>query len=139
MKGNDYNITYPEVCLLLKKSKRTVSRYIKNGLLNSEKIGNQYLFNRNEVEKLNKTKRTKRTDKTKPERDIISFLKEQIKVKDEQIKEYQERSRETNIMFNRLQNQLLLTGDKKEVKQDKEDRQDKKEKGLNGFFKRLFK
>jgi len=139
MKGNDYNITYPEVCLLLKKSKRTVSRYIKKGLLNSEKIGNQYLFNRNEVEKLNKTKRTKRTDKTKPERDIISFLKEQIKVKDEQIKEYQERSRETNIMFNRLQNQLLLTGDKKEVKQDKEDRQDKKEKGLNGFFKRLFK
>jgi len=139
MTGNDYNITYPEVCLLLKKSKRTVSRYIKNGLLNSEKIGNQYLFNRNEVEKLNKTKRTKRTDKTKPERDIISFLKEQIKVKDEQIKEYQERSRETNIMFNRLQNQLLLTGDKKEVKQDKEDRQDKKEKGLNGFFKRLFK
>ena len=139
MKGNDYNITYPEVCLLLKKSKRTVSRYIKKGLLNSEKIGNQYLFNRNEVEKLNKTKRTKRTDKTKPERDIISFLKEQIKVKDEQIKEYQERSRETNIMFNRLQNQLLLTGDKKEVKEDKEDRQDKKEKGLNGFFKRLFK
>jgi len=139
MKGNDYNISYLEACKLLKKSKRTVSRYIKKGLLNSEKIGNQYLFNRNEVEKLNKTKRTKRTDKTKPERDIISFLKEQIKVKDEQIKEYQERSRETNIMFNRLQNQLLLTGDKKEVKQDKEDRQDKKEKGLNGFFKRLFK
>ena len=139
MKGNDYNISYLEACKLLKKSKRTVSRYIKKGLLNSEKIGNQYLFNRNEVEKLNKTKRTKRTDKTKPERDIISFLKEQIKVKDEQIKEYQERSRETNIMFNRLQNQLLLTGDKKEVKQDKEDRQDKKEKGSNGFFKRLFK
>jgi len=142
MKGNDYNISYLEACKLLKKSKRTVSRYIKKGLLNSEKIGNQYLFNRNEVEKLNKTKRTKRTDKTKPERDIISFLKEQIKVKDEQINKLLERSRETNIMFNRLQNQLLLTGDKEEGKkdkEDKEDRQDKKEKGLNGFFKRLFK
>jgi len=44
-------------------------------------------------------------------------------------------------MFNRLQNQLLLTGDKEEGKkdkEDKEDRQDKKEKGLNGFFKKLF-
>jgi excisionase family DNA binding protein len=139
MKGNDNNISYLEACRILKKSKRTVSRYIKKGLLNPEMVGNEYKFNRVDLLKLNKRKRTKRTDKTKSERDIISFLKEQIKVKDEQIKEYQERSRETNIMFNRLQNQLLLTGDKKEVKEDKEDRQDKKEKGLNGFFKRLFK
>lgn len=35
-------------------------------------------------------------------------------------------------MFNRLQNQLLLTG-------DKEAKADKKGQGINGFFKRLFK
>jgi len=141
MKGES-NVTLLEACKLLKVSKRTVSRYIKKGLLNPEINGNEYKFNRSDLLKFKKTKRTKKTNKTKPESDIISFLKEQIKEKDEQINKLLERSRETNIMFNRLQNQLLLTGDKEEGKkdkEDKEDRQDKKEKGLNGFFKRLFK
>ena len=109
--------------------------------MNPEINGNEYKFNRSDLLKFKKTKRTKKTNKTKPESDIISFLKEQIKEKDEQINKLLERSRETNIMFNRLQNQLLLTGDKEEGKkdkEDKEDRQDKKEKGLNGFFKKLF-
>lgn len=141
MKENEYNITYPEACKLLKKSKRTVSRYIKKGLIKPERIKNklgtlEYRFNRSDLSKYKKTKRTK---KTKPESNIIEFLKDQIKIKDEQIKELLERNRETNIMFNRLQNQLLLTGDKKEDREVKEDRQDKKRKGLNGFFKRLFK
>jgi len=144
MKGES-NVTLLEACKLLKVSRRTVSRYIKKGLLNPEINGNEYKFNRSNLLKFNKTKRTKKTNKIKSESDIISFLKDQIKgkddqikVKDEQIKEILERSRETNIMFNRLQNQLLLTGDKKEDIKDKEDRQDKKEKGLNGFFKKLF-
>jgi len=140
MKGES-NVTLLEACKLLKVSKRTVSRYIKKGLLNPEINGNEYKFNRSDLLKFKKTKRTKKTNKTKPESDIISFLKEQIKEKDEQINKLLERSRETNIMFNRLQNQLLLTGDKEEGKkdkEDKEDRQDKKEKGLNGFFKKLF-
>jgi len=42
-------------------------------------------------------------------------------------------------MFNRLQNQLLLTGDKKEERKDREAKQDKKGQGINGFLKRLFK
>ena len=140
MKGES-NVTLLEACKLLKVSRRTVSRYIKKGLLNPEINGNEYKFNRSDLLKFKKTKRTKKTNKTKPESDIISFLKEQIKEKDEQINKLLERSRETNIMFNRLQNQLLLTGDKEEGKkdkEDKEDRQDKKEKGLNGFFKKLF-
>jgi len=140
MKGES-NVTLLEACKLLKVSKRTVSRYIKKGLLNPEINGNEYKFNRSDLLKFKKTKRTKKTNKTKPESDIISFLKEQIKEKDEQINKLLERSRETNIMFNRLQNQLLLTGNKEEGKkdkEDKEDRQDKKEKGLNGFFKKLF-
>jgi len=145
MKGEN-NVTLFQACKLLKVSKRTVSRYIKNGLIKPERIKNklgtlEYRFNKSDLLKFNKTKRTNKTYKTKPESDIISFLKEQIKEKDEQINKLLERSRETNIMFNRLQNQLLLTGDKEEEKkdkEDKEDRQDKKEKGLNGFFKKLF-
>lgn len=144
MKENEYNITYTEACKLLKKSKRTVSRYIKNGWLNPERIESkrgtlEYRFNRNDLLKYKKPGRTEQKEKTRPESDIVSFLKNQLKVKDEQIKELLERSRETNIMFNRLQNQLLLTEGKKEERVDKEDRVDKKGQGINGFFKRLFK
>ena len=134
-------LTFTEACKILKKSKRTVSRYIKNGWLNPEKIESQrgtleYRFNRDD---LSKFKKPGKTEKTRPENDTITFLKDQIKVKDETIKELLERSRETNILLNRLQNQLLLTGDKKEEKKDREVRADKKSQGINGFFKRLFK
>ena len=137
-------IIFSEACKILKKSKRTVSRYIKNGWLKPKKIKSkrgtlQYKFTRDSLLKFKKPGRTERTEQTRPENDIITFLKEQIKVKDEQIKELLERSRETNIMFNRLQNQLLLTGDKKEERKDREVREDKKGQGINGFFRRLFK
>jgi predicted site-specific integrase-resolvase len=36
--GIKSDITFIEACKLLKKSKRTISRYIKNGLLNPDKI-----------------------------------------------------------------------------------------------------
>jgi len=142
MKGKN-NVTLSEACKLLGKSRRTVSRYIKNGLIKPERIKNklgtlEYRFNRSDLLKFKRTKRTEKTKKTKPGSDIISFLKDQLKEKDEQINKLLERSRETNILLNRLQNQLLLTGDKEEDKEDKEDRQDKKRKGLNGFFKKLF-
>ena len=131
-------VSFTEASKILGKSKRTVSRYIKNGLIKPERIKNklgtlEYKFNRSDLLKFKKTKRTK---KTKSGSDIISFLKEQLKEKDEQINKLLERSRETNIMFNRLQNQLLLTGDKKE---DREDKEDKKGQGINGWLKRLFK
>jgi len=138
---NDYNINLSEACKLLKKSKRTVSRYIKNDWLNPERIESkkgtlEYRFSRSDLLKFKKPGKTEdRTEQTRPEGDIITFLKEQVKVKDKQINELIERSRETNILLKGLQNQLLLTGDNKE---DKVDRQDKKEKGLNGFFKKLF-
>jgi len=142
MKGKD-NITLSEACKLLKVSKRTVSRYIKNGWLKPEKIESErgtleYRFNQVDLLKFKKPGKTERKEKTRPDSDIISFLKEQLKEKDEQINKLLERSRETNIMFNRLQNQLLLTGDKKEDRKDRGVKQDKKSQGLNGFFKRLF-
>lgn len=134
-------ITFSEACKILKKSKRTVSRYIKNGWLNPEKIESQrgtleYRFNRVDLIKF---KKPEKTEKTRPENDIIALLKDQLKVKDKQINELIERSRETNILLNRLQNQLLLTGDKKEERKDRGAREDKKGQGINGFFKRLFK
>jgi len=132
--NNSGTLTFLEACKILKKSKRTVSRYIKNGWLKPEKIESQrgtleYRFNQVDLLKFKKPKRIKQT---RPESDIVAFLKEQIKAKDDQINKLLERSRETNIMFNRLQNQLLLTG-------DKEAREDKKRQGINGFLKRLFK
>ena len=121
------------------KSKRTVSRYIKAGLLNPERIKNklgtlEYRFNRNDLLKFKKTKRPKQIKKTKTESGIITFLKEQLKNKDDQINKLLERSRETNILLNRLQNQLLLTGD---IKEDREDRGDKTGQGINGWLKRF--
>jgi len=134
-------ITFSEACKLLKKSKRTVGRYIKNGWLNPEKIKSQrgtleYRFNQVDLLKF---KKPGKTEKTRPENDIITFLKNQIKVKDKQINELIERSRETNILLKGLQNQLLLTEGKTVKEKDREVKEDKKGQGINGFFRRLFK
>ncbi len=144
MSNQGETLTFSEACKILKKSKRTVSRYIKNGWLNPEKIESnrgtlEYRFNQANLLKFKKPGRTGKTEQTRPDTDIITFLKDQIKIKDETIKELIERSRETNILLKGLQNQLLLTGDKKEEKKDREVRADKRSQGINGFFKRLFK
>ena len=139
------DLTFSEACKILKKSKRTVSRYIKNSWLNPERIESErgtleYRFNRADLVKFKKPGKTgQRTEQTRPESGIVAFLKEQIKVKDEQIKELLERSRENNILLKGLQNQLLLTGDKKEDRKDREAKADKKGQGVYGFLKRLFK
>ena len=137
-------ISFTEASKILGKSKRTVSRYIKNGLLNPERIESkrgtlEYRFSQANLLKFKKSGRTERTEQTRPENDIITFLKDQIKIKDETISQLIERSRETNILLKGLQNQLLLTEGKKEVRKDKEDKPDKTGQGINGFFKRLFK
>ena len=52
------NLTFNEVCQALGKSKRTVSRYIKKGWLNPEKIkgqkGFEYRFSQSEIESFKK-------------------------------------------------------------------------------------
>jgi len=136
-------LTFIEACKILKKSKRTVSRYIKKGWLKPERIESkrgtlQYRFNQANLLKFKKPGRTEKTEQTRPDTDIITFLKDQIKVKDKQINELIERSRETNILLKGLQNQLLLTDGKKEVRKDRAVKPDKTGQGLNGFFKRLF-
>jgi len=143
--NNRGSITFSEACKLLKRSKRTVSRYIKNGWLKPEKIESQrgtleYRFSRSDLLKFKKPGKTEdRTEQTRPENDIVALLKEQLKIKDKQINELIERSRETNILLKGLQNQLLLTEGKKEVRKDREAKADKKGQGINGFFKRLFR
>ena len=145
MINNRGSITFSEACKLLKRSKRTVSRYIKNGWLKPEKIESkkgtlEYRFNRADLIKFKKPEKTEqRTEQTRPEGDIVAFLKDQLKVKDKQINQLIERSRETNILLKGLQNQLLLTEGKKEVREDKEDRPDKKGQRWNSWLKRLFK
>ena len=137
----DNNITFSEACTILKKSKRTVSRYIKNGWLNPEKIESkrgtlEYRFNRTDLLKF---KKPEKTEQTRPENDIIALLKEQVKIKDEQINQLIERSRETNILLKGLQNQLFLTEGKTIKEKDRGVKEDKKGQGINGFFKRLFR
>ena len=52
------DLTLKEVCEILGKSKRTVSRYIKNGWLNPEKVkvqkGIEYRFSQSEIESFKK-------------------------------------------------------------------------------------
>ena len=144
MSNQGETLTFSEACKILKKSKRTVSRYIKNGWLNPEKIESQrgtleYRFNQANLLKFKKPERTERTEQTRPENDIIAILKDQLKQKDKQINQLIERSRETNILLKGLQNQLLLTGDKKEERKDRGVKEDKKGQGLNGWVKRIFK
>jgi len=139
--GTDYNITFFEACEILKRSKRTISRYIKNGWLSPEKILSQrgtleYRFNRNDLLKF---KKPEKIEQTRPENDIVALLKEQLKVKDKQINELMERSREANILLKGLQNQLLLTENKTIKEKDREAKADKRGQGINGFFKRLFR
>lgn len=166
-------INFIEACKILGKSERTLSRYIKKSLIIPEKIRSQkgsieYRFNRAELEafKIPGTDkiRTDIIDDTRQDtgqnRDVIILLKEttevlkdQLKIKDEQIKSMSkkidqliERSRESNILIKGMANKLLLIEGKnkeenrEDIKQDirQDIRQDRGQK-IKGFFKRLFK
>jgi len=158
MTKTDLNLK--EVCEILKKSKRTVSRYIKNGWLNPEKVkvqkGIEYRFSRSEVEDLKKPDTTgqmtrqniiddKNNDTLSLLKDTMKLLQKQLKAKDTQIINMLDRQRETNILMGQLQNRVLLLEDKSKGKRpDKNDRTDDttsqvKWQGINGFFRRLFK
>jgi len=156
----DYNISFSEACKILKKSKRTVSRYIKAGKLNPEKIksqkGIEYRFNLTELESFKKPDTTgqttrqniiddKNNDTLSLLNDTMKLLQKQLKAKDTQIINMLDRQRETNILMGQLQNRVLLLEDKSRGKgSDKKDRTGDttgqiKWQGINGFFRRLFK
>jgi hypothetical protein len=166
-------INFIEACKILGKSERTLSRYIKKSLIIPEKIRSQkgsieYRFNRAKLEafKIPGTDKIrtdiiddKRQD-TGQNRDVIILLKEttevlkdQLKIKDEQIKSMSkkidqliERSRESNILIKGMANKLLLIEgknkeeNKEDIKQDiRQDTRQGSGQKIKVFFKRLFK
>jgi excisionase family DNA binding protein len=121
-------LTFKETCNILGKSKRTVSRYIKKGLLNPEKVrgqkGIEYRFNRTEVESIKNPETTgqetgqnqkvdiKDDDTLSLLKDNMKLLQKQLKSKDQQIKKLLDRQRETNYLMGQLHSRILLLEDK---------------------------
>ena len=83
------DITFIEACKILGKSERTLSRYIKNGLINPERIKSergtiQYRFSQADLEslkipgkdKIRQDIRPDRKDKTGQDNEVITLLKE---------------------------------------------------------------
>jgi len=133
------DISLQEACKILKKSRRTVSRYISNGILNPKKVKSdkgslEYRFELKEVENFKISGKVARTDRqairqdTGQNKEVITLLKEttqvlrnQLNVKDKQIKSLGnkidgliERSRETNILIKGLTNKVLMLEGKTE-------------------------
>ena len=139
--ANNNNLTLKEVCQELGISKRTITRYIKKGILNPEKEKSEngileYRFKKSEIEKFNNpditTSQTTRqniksesnnNDTLSLLKDNMKLLEKQLKAKDRQINKMLERQRETNILIGQLQNKVLLLEDKSKGKrQDKNDK-----------------
>ena len=160
MSNQGETLTFKEASKILGKSERTLSRYIKKKLLNPDKIktekGTKYLFNRSEVENLKKPDTTgqmtgqnifdnKNNDTLSLLKDTINLLQKQLKAKDKQIANFQDRQREANILMGQLQNKVLMLEDKSKGKRpDKNNRTDNttsqvKWQGMNDWLKRLFK
>ena len=128
----NFNVTLFETCELLNKSKRSVSRYVRRGLLCPKMVKSlkgtlEYRFRKEDIEMFkaqgwaeDKT-RQDTEDKTRQDTEIINilketttFLKDQLKAKDEQIKdlggkidELIQRDRETNILLRGLQDKVF--------------------------------
>jgi len=155
--GKEKDIDIYQVCNILGKSKRTISK----GLLNPEKVrgqkGIEYRFNRSEVESLKNPETTgqetgqnqktiiKDDDTLSLLKDNMKLLQKQLKSKDQQIKKLLDRQRETNYLMGQLHNRVLMLEDKTKGK-----RQDKKHRTedttgdtpgdrIKSFIKRIFK
>jgi len=117
------DLTLEDVSQLLNKSKRTISRYIKNGKLKPKKKGNQYWFNESEVERLSADAPRQMASQDK----IIEILQNELKEKGNIIEKLLERQEELNHMLNKEQNRNLLLENKA------------KDKGvIRDFFGRFF-
>ena len=130
------DLTLKEVCQELGKSKRTITRYIKKGILNPEKVKSEngiieYRFKKSEIEKYNNpdtttSQTTRQNIKSESNnndtllllKDNMKLLEKQLKAKDQQINKMLERQRETNILIGQLQNKVLLLEDKYESKRE---------------------
>lgn len=165
---NEYTITFFEACGILKKSRKTISRYIKKGLIKPERIKSQrgtleYRFNQADLEGLKPGIDKIRPDKTRQgirqDSEVITLLKEttqtlrdQLNIKDKQIKSLGkkidgliERGRETNILLKGLTNKVLMLEGKSskaetinEWENKDKDREDRQDKAGQGTKDKRF-
>jgi len=123
------DLTLTEVSHELGKSKRTITRYIKKGLLNPEKAKTEngileYRFKKSEIENIknpdtttgqttgqNQKVEQNNNDTLSLLKDNMKLLEKQLKTKDRQIKQLLERQRETNYLLKGLQDKVLLLED----------------------------
>lgn len=145
------DITFIEACKILGKSERTLSRYIRKGLINPEKVKSdrgtiQYRFSQADLESLkipgtDKIRQDIRGDTRQAIRqdsEVINILRDQLTIKDKQIKSLSgkidqliERSRETNVLLRGLTNKVLMLegkADPTETEKEIKDRPDRKDK-----------
>ena len=125
-------LTTAEVCEVLKKSSKTVQRYVKKGLLNPKTVKTEwgtveYRFDRSEVDNLKDRETTivhdVRSDRGQErQQETLPVLIDQLKMKDNQmakkdeqikelsdrIKELIERDRERNVLMKDMQDKLVL-------------------------------
>jgi hypothetical protein len=202
---SDFNITLFEACELLNRSKKSISRYIRRGLLHPERVKSQqgtleYRFSKTDIEafrlkeaetkdetgqpdetsqtgqerqdtfKAENIKDKEVLEETRPDtpdqtrrdkpqetghsdevitllKETTGLLKEQLKVKDEQIKDLGgkidqliERDRETNILLKGLQDKVLMLEKPQqpdETGQDTAEETPPKEIEKTGFFEKV--
>jgi len=116
------DLTLNEVCQELGKSRRTVSKYIKDGLLKPEKITSskgtiKYKFDPSEIKKLKLSgkvegKGKKRREVSHHSPELVTLLKEQIKVKDNQIKDLQDKIDKFLYIQKDMNNRIMDLSDK---------------------------
>jgi DNA-binding transcriptional MerR regulator len=152
------DLTFNEVCKILNRSRRTVSRYINEGLIKPKIIGSQkgtskYLFDPKEVENINisgkvdrkgKTGHKTRQDMAYHDTEVITLLKDQLKIKDKQITNLQgkidkliERQRETNYLIKGLSDKILMI-ESKTKSQEREDKTGHQKNGTSSKIKQFF-
>lgn len=164
---SDFTLTLFEACEFLGRSQKSISRYIKRGLLHPEQVRSkqgtlEYRFSRADLEALKARERqgitpAKQTRPDKPpetgqrkpkqprQDTLLSVITEQLKIKDDHIKDLSgkidqliERDRETNILIGQLQSKVLLLEPPK-GKRTEQTRQDTGDTTGQGWWQKLFK
>ena len=96
-------ISVSEAVSILGLSDKTIRRRIKSGVMTSKKVGKSYMvyIPDEEVEEEEDKQEEKKTEKTqtKTDNDLVGAIVKQLEEKDKQIKDLNERMRETNILL----------------------------------------
>jgi len=135
-------ISVSEAVSILGLSDKTIRRRIKSGVMTSKKVGRSYMvFIPDETIEEEETKQEeKKAEKTqtKTDNDLVGAIVKQLEEKDKQIKDLNERMRETNILL--LEFRRLLPPPKEakeeeetEVFEVKEEQKEEKKKRTSSF------